>query len=136
MVDPAGALGTLIAGDSTLGFTTGTNLFLGPLRPVSTAGMPRQALFVLTRPSMPPTRVMSEATEIRGTAVELILRWSNYSGGRAKALAIMDFLLGQTPSGFLDTYTIQSEPLPQGPDNDNNHQFHIVYIMKYEQAAA
>ncbi len=136
MVNPVNALRDLIDGDSSLAFTKGTDLFTGPLRPIADSKLPVNALFVLGRPSVIPLRVMGEVNEIRTLGVELILRYNEYNPGRLKAIDIMNCLLGQTPTGFLDTYTIQSEPLHSGPDNANYHKFNIVYMMVYEQAAA
>jgi len=131
---PPRDLRDLIVADSSLGFTTGVNLFVGPVRPVGGV-IPVRSMFINGRSQNLPIRAMGQEDEIRGVLTEVILRWDKYFNGRLKIVAVMDFLLGQTPTGYLDTYTISSEPI-QSNTEEGNHLFQANYVMRYIQAAA
>ncbi len=72
-IDIIGAISDILTADGGLAFTKGTNLFNGPLRPVSN-NIPAQSLFLDTFDGPEPVRVMGQATEIRMGIVEIRYR--------------------------------------------------------------
>lgn len=135
MTIPANDLRAAIVAIPGLGFTIGTNIFPGSVQPVSDH-IPVECLFLRGVAGSEPMRVMTEAFEHRNAVVQLTLRWSRYTTGRNKMLAIMDGLIGVTPNGYLDTYVMQSEPTHSGPTEEGHHIFNCMYMMRYAQSAA
>jgi len=136
MTIPANDLSTaIVAISSGIALSLGTNLFPGPIQPVSTF-IPVNCLFVNELSGSNPQRVMTQTSEFRGAMVMLTLRWSQYTAGKAKMKEIMDGLLGTTPAGYLDMFTVQSEPNHSGPTEEGHHIFSTIYSMRYKQDAA
>lgn len=137
MATPAQDLRDLLVGDSSLGLAAGVNIYTGPVRAASTAaGVPINCMFVKEASGAPPMRVMTEANEIRSVVVQIIYRSAKEQTGHDLMMSIMNSLIGQTPTGYLDMFTNQSAPNHAGPDENDHHKFTLNYLMRYEQAAA
>lgn len=116
-----------------LSLTTGTNLFPGLRRAVS-SGIPTNAVFVSGAPGPTPTRVMGEGEEVITTVVIVVLRWNDWNDGDTKMRDIRDQIQGQTVSGYLDVFAQDTEPTDLGQDEDGNHMFHLGVEMTFIQA--
>jgi len=112
--------------------TSGTNLFVGPVRPVSQY-VPANCLFVLAYGGAPGERFLSGGakTENRYPAVQVTVRWNDFPTGYAKARAVYDALDAETISGYWNVKGLQSEPLYIGQDENGNYRWTVNFELSY-----
>ena len=134
MIDPAELIRDHLV-TAGIGFTVGTNLFLGPTRAIS-ALMPKNAAFVRGVPAgTPSARVMQEAEEIIRTITVIDLRWLSFGAGDTKMREIHDKIRGKIVTGLIDNI-VDGEPLYLGADADGNHLFMLNVEAVFIQAQA
>ena len=112
--------------------TSGTNLFVGPVRPVSQY-VPANCIFVLAYGGAPGERFLSGGakTENRYPSVQVTVRWNDFSTGYAKARAVYDALDAETISGYWNVKGLHSEPLFIGQDENGNYRWTVNFEMSY-----
>jgi len=133
--DPPLAIANMLDADSGLELTLGTNLFASMVRAASST-IPINAVFVYGAPGTPVLRVMGDGSEIRRPVVLVRVRWGSFVPGLAKMRAIQDFLVGNRPSGYLDIYTLQSEPDNLGSDSLGYHMWSLGVSVAYNNVAS
>lgn len=122
-----------IDGDSSLGLTSGTNLFASQIRAAS-AQIPKDCVFVIGESGPEPIRSMGQSEEVRIAFTQIVVRWSKFAAGSTTARAIMDSLQGSSISGYLDLVALQSEPTVLGEDSEGLHLWSISYQLVYLDA--
>lgn len=131
--NPAKDIRDLLDGDSALGLTTGTDLFLGQQRAIG-AQIPADAVFVAGNSGLPPIRTMGETEEIRRALVTVRVRWSSFGAGDQKVRDIMNFLQAEPILTYLSNVLLtESEPLPLGEDDQGNHMWSFGCEVVYRE---
>ena len=122
---PDAAVATHLAA-AGLGLTVGTNLFRGPVRPVS-AGVPAKAVFVLVTGGPGPVPYLDAA--VHGDTwqfdVQVRIRGDreSFATTRTLARAIRNALHRADISGYLSALSIESEPTYMGFDGSERPEF-------------
>jgi len=111
--------------------TVNTDIFIGHIRPAS-QHVPVNSIFVQNTGGRPPQRFLRTKTEIRYPSVQVLVRWSSYEAGQAKAEAIYDALESASISGYLDIVADQSAPLYLGLDENNNYGWSLNFTLTYQ----
>jgi len=127
--DPPKAIVNALDADSSLGLTSGVNLFATPVQAVS-SNIPVNAVFVYGAPGTPVMRVMGDASEVRRPVVMIRVRWGS-SAGLTKMRDIQNFLMGNAPSGYLDIASLQSEPDNLGSEALGYHMWSLGVSLAY-----
>ncbi len=133
MTVPATDVATELAA-AGISLTLGTNLFTGPIRDVS-ASVPKNSVFVKGLPGGLPERTMGESDELRSPLVSVQVRWTTFGDGDTKVRQIQEALQAVSISGYLDVAAQQSEPLVLPQDNEGLHQWSMIFLLKYLDAA-
>jgi hypothetical protein len=114
--------------------TAGTNLFSGPLRPVSTY-IPTKCVFIL---SLPGGSILnycddSRTPQLYDFTMRVIIRGNaqDYSDGLTLARSVRDVIHDNPPSGYIATRVLTAEPVFFGYDDDGSHLFGIDVEMLY-----
>lgn len=132
--DPAKDVMDVLNADVGLSLTTGTDLFKGQIREVSTY-VAKDSVFVRGDSGAAPIRSMGQVDEIRFGFVTILLRWRSFAAGDTKIRAITDVLQGVAISGYLDVVATTSEPTIAGNDAEGNHLWSMTYMLVYNELA-
>ena len=139
--DIATALDNLLAG-----FTQGTDLFFGPVRPfdetASAVIIPHKAIFCTSLGGPPPTR-MFRRPDIRVATVQVRVRGDVGQFEATETIARdvwektrdMDVSAGGDLSDYISVFAANSEPIQLGQDNQEHWEFAINVEMTYVQIA-
>ena len=102
--------------------TLGTNVFQGPIRPVSNH-IPANSIFVRGSGGASAQRYLSGGARIenRHPNVQVTIRNTDHILGLAKAEEVHDALQAARISGYWDCKVEQSAPLSLGEDENNNN---------------
>ncbi len=124
-IDVAGVISTAVAE-----LTTGTNLFVGPVRGYDKGRVPHKAVFI-TAEGGAPSRQFALAVEYRPN-VDIRVRGdkpsvpSAFSDGQTLARAVFDAVHFNPPSGYCDAQVVNSHPIYIGQDEDGHHEWVIT----------
>ena len=114
--------------------TSGTNLFTGPLRPVSTY-IPTKAVFVYCLPGGAILNYCddSRTPQLYDAIVRVVIRGDgqDYSAARTLARSVRDAVHDNPPSGYIATRCLSAEPGYVGEDSDGSHLFALDVEMLY-----
>jgi len=111
--------------------TVSTDIFIGHIRPASQY-VPVNSIFVQNTGGYPPQRFLQTVTELRRPSVQVLVRWSSYEAGQAKAEAIYDALESASISGYLDIVADQSAPIFLGLDENNNYGWSLNFTLTFQ----
>lgn len=125
-----------ISGSTTL--VLGTNLFLGPVRPLTTDGIPALAVFVLGEGGPAPMPYLNNAGDYREDRVTITVRGEpdDLAGPQALARAIRRRLHRARPSGYIVILVQEGEPLYQGQDEQALHHWEHSFIAAWKDTGA
>lgn len=124
--NPAMAVATILAAESSLRLRIGRNLFLGPLRPPG-AQVPAEVVFCLNDGGPAPVPYLGNSGDFHRASVEVTLRGGpdNVEASETLARGCMEALQRQQPAGYITMLVQQSQPIYQGADNEGRHLWGI-----------
>ena len=135
MTNPALDIATELDGNSAVGLTIGTDLFVGQQRDVSSQ-TPKNSVFIFGNSGVPPIRSMGEVEEIRRVLINIRVRWSSFEDGDTKIRVIMNFLQALEISGYISSVMLtESEPLILGQDGQGLHMWSLGAEIVYREVA-
>lgn len=129
--DPAAALVTALTGQTLGGvvLTSGTNIFVGQLRPDDTS--PSLSVFLLNSGGPAPTPYINGGGHaVFEPTVQVIIRGipDSMQAGAAVARAVFGFLYLSTIPGFIAIKARESQPFYLGFDDSNRP----VWVINFE----
>ena len=125
--NPALDVATFLSG-AGIGLTLGANLFVGSLRAES-ALVTREAVFVSGGSSTAPSRVMGQGSETRFVLVSVRIRWSRFQEGDALSRSILNAMRAASLPGYLDTFSVQSEPLLLSVSSEGRYFWFMSFTL-------
>ena len=116
--------------------TAGTNLFNGPLRPISTY-VPTKCVFVYCLPGGSILNYCdgSRTPQLYNATVRIVVRGNDqdYADGRTLARSIRDAIHDNGPSTYIACRCLNAEPEYYGSDDDGGHLFGLDVEMLYSE---
>ena len=113
------------------GWVVATNVFEGPVRPVSLPAIPHKAVFAAQAPSKPASLLMGMTNpDIRWESVQVTYRGDvgDYATARTNARALWDGLHGRTITGYISCLCKESAPLPLTAPDDGEHPIFTINL--------
>jgi len=121
---------------STQGVATlGSDLFIGPLRPPSTAqGIETTACFVQGTGGGPASRIFGTATEIRWPTVQVRVRSTGFSTGYSLCQSVYDTLQSASigSPAYMDVRAEQSGPIWIEQDENGHYHWALNFRCMYQ----
>lgn len=134
MAEPSTAPEVAVAGrlNGQFSLTSGTNLFSGPERMVS-SGIPAASVFCAPYGGLPPVPYLGNSAEVRSFSVQVLVRGNPDKRDAALTLArqVWNRLQRFAPSGYIDCLCEQSGPVDLGMGNDDLPRFSINVSLRY-----
>lgn len=133
MPRPSSDMATALATALGAGFTVGTNIFYGPVRPQdSDKGVPHKAAFCNPASGGAVNRLM-RTSDIRIANMEIRARGEpgSFEDAETFARSIWDATQNMTITGYVSVFAGASEPLTLGMDNQEHWEFMIPVEMTY-----
>jgi len=121
-------------------FSTGANLFAGPVRPYTNPsegpGIPHQATFCLQSGGFNPVTFMvggKYRKQIVYPTVEIHIRSNpfDFPGAQILANAVLNLLDRRTPDGYIDSKLVTGTPMYLGMDEDGHHNWVVSVDLTY-----
>jgi hypothetical protein len=114
---------------------TNGNVFLGPVRPGETVGIPHKAIFCMPYGGAPPEPYLggASADSFFRPRVQVLVRSDpqKHTEGLATARAVSAALNKAALSGYLDAQLIQSDPNYLTQDKNGCHQWSVNVELRF-----
>lgn len=116
-------------------FTTGTNLFYGPVRPADQDNYPSRACFVFPSGGVEPEAFLGQTYAMRRSSIQIRTRGNrqDFAGALVDARAVRDAVHQSPSASYLDWRVMQSEPIFLGPDEAGHPEFSINVEAQFRE---